>query len=146
MAEQIITKRCSKCKDDKSTSEFHKDKSRADGLCYLCKICNNKRLAQHQKTKIGKIARKRHRQSEKGKATHKRAYQKYAANHPERRKAKDAVNNAIKSGKLPQPNTLNCNYCPKQAEQYHHPSYEPEHWLDVIPVCCLCHRKIHSSC
>ncbi len=34
--------------------------------------------------------------------------------------------------------------CGKQAEEYHHWSYAPEHWLDVIPVCNACHKKIHE--
>ena len=25
----------------------------------------------------------------------------------------------------------------------HHWSYEREHWLDVIPLCLSCHRKVH---
>ena len=32
-------KRCSECKEWKSKSEFHKDKSRKDGLCNRCKQC-----------------------------------------------------------------------------------------------------------
>ena len=26
---------------------------------------------------------------------------------------------------------------------WHHHSYAPEHWLDVVPVCRSCHNRIH---
>lgn len=32
-------KRCSKCKEEKQTSEFHKNRTRKDGLQYRCKAC-----------------------------------------------------------------------------------------------------------
>lgn len=28
---------------------------------------------------------------------------------------------------------------------YHHHSYEPKFWLDVVPVCRSCHMKIHHG-
>jgi len=33
------TKKCSKCREIKSISEFHKDKYSGDGFVYYCKIC-----------------------------------------------------------------------------------------------------------
>lgn len=35
-------KQCSQCKIFKELSEYHKDKSRNDGLRYICKECHNK--------------------------------------------------------------------------------------------------------
>lgn len=40
------TKRCGKCKIEKSKSDFSKDKSRRDGLNYRCKECATKHSAQ----------------------------------------------------------------------------------------------------
>jgi len=34
-------KRCSKCGEVKGVGEYSRDKSKRDGLCYYCKICNN---------------------------------------------------------------------------------------------------------
>ena len=33
-------KACSKCKAEQERTEFHKDKSRKDGLCNKCKTCS----------------------------------------------------------------------------------------------------------
>ena len=38
--EEVKTKVCTKCKDEKSYSEFHKNKEKKDGLRLECKICH----------------------------------------------------------------------------------------------------------
>lgn len=94
---------------------------------------------RYSQSKKGKIARKHYKQSEKGKAAIKRYYQN---RNRKKVKARNAVNNAISNGRLPRPDTLLCHYCPKPAQQYHHwHGYAPEHWLDVVPVCYICHGK-----
>lgn len=44
-AEDSATKLCAKC-GPKPISEFSKDKSRADGLCRICKVCNRATTAK----------------------------------------------------------------------------------------------------
>lgn len=39
MEEQVKVKRCSRCGKEKPLSEFHKNKTMADGLHYYCKDC-----------------------------------------------------------------------------------------------------------
>ena len=170
MSETIITKRCSKCKEIKPVTEFFKNRTTKDGFQYQCKTCfkiykqsdkgkiaNRKSAKKIYQTEKGKAYKKQYDQSEIGIAIRKRAsnkhsktdkckkrHRKYCLKNPEKRHAKNAANSAVLSGKLPRPDTLKCHYCPVQAEHYHHPSYKPEHWLDVIPVCVPCHYKIHS--
>ncbi|KKK73570.1 hypothetical protein LCGC14_2892500 [marine sediment metagenome] len=113
---------------------------------------SNKR---YQKTEKGKATLRRYYQSEKGKATLRRYYQSekgkvasrkfsllYNIRYPERRKAGNAVNSAIRAGKLPCPNSLQCYYCPNPAQEYHHPNYAKKHRLDVLPICKKCHIKL----
>ena len=38
----VIMKTCSKCKEEKPFSEFHKNRTRKDGLCVHCKTCKIK--------------------------------------------------------------------------------------------------------
>lgn len=42
-------KTCSKCKEEKPRSEFHKNKSMEDGLQYRCKPCQKQAMAQYYK-------------------------------------------------------------------------------------------------
>jgi len=94
-------------------------------------------IKEYFRSEKGKASIRRYQRSEKGKA----ASQKYAKLNPEKRKAKTAVMVAVKYGELPRPDTFKCE-CGKQAQHYHHHSYAPEHWFDVIPLCAKCHRNI----
>ena len=47
------TKHCRDCKTNKPTTEFHKLKTRPDGLAIRCKLCTNRRLNPH-KARIAK--------------------------------------------------------------------------------------------
>lgn len=132
------TKQCPKCKHFKKFSEFYKYKRGKNGLQSYCKTCTQ----QYNQSERAKAADKKYAQSEKGKVARLKSVLRYHIGHPEQRKAVHAVNNAIATGKLPRPDTLQCHYCDAQAEQYHHwHGYAPEHWLDVIPVCSECHQK-----
>lgn len=104
---------------------------------------------RYQQTEKGKIARRkavqRNRQTEEGKTAHRKSNAKYGAKYPERKKAGHAVSIAIRANKLIHPQYLICHYCPSQAEEYHHKSYEPEHWLDVEAVCVECHTNMRKA-
>jgi len=113
---------CSKCKQTKPLTEYYKGQ-------YQCKTCCNKHQKEYRKT-------------EKGKARQRRYHYPY----PERIKAKNFVNHAIRDGKLSRPDVKLCWYCTKPAQQYHHyRGYEPEHWLDILPICRKCHTRTHAS-
>ena len=50
--------------------------------------------------------------------------------------ASNAVGRAIRRGALADPKTLLCLDCGVPAQVYdHYLGYDPEHWLDVQPVC-----------
>lgn len=54
------------------------------------------------------------------------------------------VSRATSRGVIPRAAELSCRYCGQQAAEYHHPSYDPEHWLTIVPVCVPCHWALHS--
>lgn len=60
-------------------------------------------------------------------------------------KARGAVNKAVRSGKLPPPDTMVCDSCDEAlAAHYHHfNGYEREHWFDIEPLCTECHGREH---
>lgn len=158
MSEQIITKQCSKCKEIKAISEFGEYNSSKDKHRYWCRLCERGYTKKYLQTKQGKTTRKRNLQTKKGKQTRKRAgryynqsekgkaaTKRYQQNNPEKMKARSTVMIAVKSGKLPKPDSLQCS-CGEQAAQYHHhKGYAPEHWLDVIAVCIKCHYEVRRT-
>jgi len=169
MTEQIISNRTKLNKNKTYQKRYDQsEKGKAAKKRYTqsekCKAAE-KRRRQTNKRKVskrhyeqsekGKAALKRYRQSEKGKAALKRYEQtdkgrknrsnqtkQFYIRHPDQSKARTAVNYAIRDGKLPRPDSLQCHYCPARAEQYHHhKGYAQEHWLDVIPACIKCHSS-----
>ncbi len=69
-----MNKTCTKCGETKPTTEFHKDKSKSDGLYPGCKVCRNARNRTHYEAN-----------SEKQKARHK----DYREANPEKEKARN---------------------------------------------------------
>src|SRR5262245_35019526 len=57
-----------------------------------------------------------------------------------------AIHQAIKAAKIPKAAALKCRCCSGQAAEYHHHNgYSEAHWLDVIPLCVTCHRRIELA-
>jgi len=100
-----------------------------------------------EENKIKKEAyQKEYRKTGRGKTSLNKGYRNYRLNHPEKRRAKNAVDNKVSKGLMPAASSLSCVECRNQAAEYHHwHGYEPEFWLDVIPVCRNCHRTIHKE-
>ncbi len=153
-------KTCSKCKKKyPSTPDyFHRNRRGPDGLRPDCKICMSKYqrlphvkaknavfMREYSRTPRGREASARWRETEKYKEGRLRSSQKYREAYPQRKRANDCVQKAVKRKGFPRATTKSCNYCHKQAAVYHHWSYLQEHWLDVIPVCRMCHAAIHKG-
>ncbi|KKK81320.1 hypothetical protein LCGC14_2814630, partial [marine sediment metagenome] len=130
-------KTCPACKKDKMLTEFSKNRSQRDGYCSQCKICTSEYLKTYQKTEryrtkakvyaksargrvVQKGASTRFYQSEKGKAAKRTGSRNFRLRHPDRIKARSALNTAVIYGKLPRPDSLQCCYCRGPAQQYHH--------------------------
>ena len=127
-----MKKQCSRCKEAKPLTEFGKNRSRASGLEYWCKQCNN-------------AAGKKYRDSDAGKVVMRklaRAWQrKYRKLYPEKAKARQAVTNAVRDGRLTRPET--CSLCwNKGIIEGHHPDYSKP--LDVEWLCKPCHKAVHE--
>jgi len=162
MSNIIISKKCSHCKQIKPIIEYFANSSQRDGYTNQCKSChresvnryrnteqgkenNRKQVLAYSQTKYGKRKRRKYALSSAGKEASKRANNKYYQKNPDRRKAKEAVHRAIYAGRLLKPSKFRCVQCNKKAQHYHHhKGYAPEYWLNVIPVCAMCHKKIHN--
>jgi hypothetical protein len=152
MATEIITKQCPRCKETKSLSRFYKSHNRRNGCQVYCINCTKEHWQtkeyktiqkRYHQSKKAKVANKKYQQSEKGKAMLKRKNKLSYIKNPEKWKANRSISHAVRDNKLPHPNTLQCHYCPKQAEEYHHPDYSKP--LYVLPTCKKCHRIIHTN-
>ena len=58
-----LLKTCSKCKESKPLTEFHKNRGNKDGLHNYCKECNRANTAAYYKTDAGKASIKKQQES-----------------------------------------------------------------------------------
>lgn len=152
------TKNCSICKSRKSLKAFPNDKRANDGKQSRCKACQALYEKAYSQTEKGnasrRVANKVYRQSEKG-ATKRKAYEqseegrakgklrtrKYKELCPEKRRAVNVLNSAIRAGRLVRPNI--CEHCKQVCEiiHGHHPDYSKV--LEVVWLCPRCHIEEH---
>lgn len=145
----MTKKHCPRCEQDKSTCDFYKSRNHSDGLQSWCTVCTQEYLRNYRQCEENKQrqleAHRRHRKCAKYAKTHKQAAKKQCLRHPDRIKARQAVNNIVDTGKLAPAKTSECVHCGEQAAYWHHwAGYAKEHWLDVIPLCSNCDRKAHK--
>ena len=140
------SKICTKCKKSyPATPEyFHRHSAnKVDGLYPQCKTCKNGYL----KTPAGKDAIKRKtnkwRKTPNGLALGVKKTQQRRAIYPEKFQAIQAVRSAIDHFRLKPVSDCLCAKCGMTAKEYHHWSYNPEHWTNVIPLCKVCHTGLH---
>lgn len=169
------TKVCTKCGQEKPFSDFHRQAKAPNGLRSHCKECrksdtrqyyeNNKervlstnadwrmrypqKMRQYQKTYEERYPERVNNSKRRYAQLHARELvakaMQYRKEHPDKYKAHVAVQVAVGKGLLPKIGTQLCENCGNVAQNYHHWSYEREHWLDVIPLCCKCHNGIHNK-
>ena len=60
------TKRCYKCKEQKSVNDFYKDRTTSSGLCSKCKECKKAYCKEYEQRPYVKESRKTYRESPEG--------------------------------------------------------------------------------
>lgn len=122
-------KLCRRCGELKPIVDFHSNKSRPDGYSSWCKTCNNVSCRLYRETEAGKLAGRRA-------GAMKRSRDR------EKIKARSAVSNALRDGRLNKPKL--CSQCRTTGPlEAHHRDYcKP---LEIVWVCPVCHRAIHME-
>lgn len=147
---------CRYCKQDKPRADFYKSAIRSNGTGD-CKECVRARVRANRAKKIeyyrdfdrqrGNLphrvqARRDYAQTDQGKVARARAGKMYAKRYPHRAKATNAVNNAIRDGKLYKPSECeNCGHA--GSIEGHHCDYNKP--LDVMWLCTDCHIEWHKE-
>lgn len=142
---------CKECRRTYNKDWRSKNKEHVLGYGRAYYADNKERVLEYSKTyyddnKDRILERvKQYNQTESGKSRSKQRKKVYGENNPQKIKAKSAVNRAVRTGRLKSINDCDCQVCGKQAQHYHHWSYDRIHWLHVIPLCVKCHVKIHRD-
>ena len=146
-------KRCFKCLCEKPLDDFYRHSQMGDGRLGKCKDCTRSDVRANRLANIEHYrafdkarasmphrvaARKEYSKTPEGKAAHKRALRASKLRYPGRKEATDAVNNAVRDGRL---RRCLCWVCGLKAEA-HHPDYSRP--LDVVWLCNKHHRETHA--
>lgn len=147
-------KRCFKCFAELPLEAFYKHDQMADGHLNKCIECTKRDVIANRINKISYYreydknrasmphrvaARQQYSQSEAGRRSHAQAVIRSRVRFPDKAKARYAVSNAVRDGRLKrQP----CWVCGQKAEA-HHPDYSAP--LDVVWLCAEHHKAAHKA-
>jgi hypothetical protein len=131
-------KTCFKCGRSFPLSGFYLNCNMPDGHINKCRECARRDQAEYYAaTRVARSAYERWRQQQQCRREKKREYLKARRQrHPDRNAARQALNNAVRDGRVVR---RPCVYCGGQKSQGHHPDYSKP--LDVVWACFRCHRE-----
>lgn len=131
-------KPCFKCGRTRPLIEFYKHPAMADGRLNKCKDCTKRDVRENRQRRSDYyLAYDR----ERSKLPHRRArLEQYVREQPHKARARIAVHNALRDGRLTkQP----CAICGDDAVDAHHEDYDRP--LDVIWLCRAHHAQRHAE-
>lgn len=135
-------KNCVECGVQKPLSEYYRHPDTSDGHLGKCKECCK---AHARANRVKNVIRYRQHDRERFKTPErkeavKRARAKMNEDHPEKVKARKAVSNALRDGRLTKEP---CHLCGNPDSEAHHEDYTRP--LDVHWVCQNCHQTaVHN--
>ncbi len=139
---KVKRKKCFKCSDVLPLSNFYAHSRMADGHLNKCKECTKSDVRFTAKVnRVERAAYERDRfQTPKRKAQVKKARLRAREREPQKYKARNAVSNAIRDGRL---RREPCEICGDEKSQAHHSDYSK--LLEVQWLCFAHHREIEHG-
>ncbi len=147
-------KKCFKCLETLPLGSFYKHDQMGDGHLNKCKECTKKDVKEHRQANLEHIraydkmresmphrvaAHKKYQKTDAGKVAHSKALMRQKEIRPKENKARNAVSNALRDGRLLK---LPCLICGDVRVEGHHPDYDRP--LDVVWLCHSHHKQTHA--
>jgi hypothetical protein len=147
-------KRCSKCLAQKPLDAFYAHPRSAEGRSSKCKECTKADVRANRTANLQHYrefdrlrasmphrvaAQKEYAKTEQGKARHRQAILRNLDRHPERKRATEVVNYALRAGRLLK---TACEVCGERKVEAHHPDYSRP--LMVVWLCKAHHVATHK--
>lgn len=141
LADQAASKQCFKCKHTKPLCEFYVHRQMADGHLNKCKECTKQDMARRYASPEGRAKVREYERARFRFASRKESLTKYQEarrrRSPEKYRARSAVNNAVRTGRLVRGC---CQVCGAADTQAHHADYSQP--LEIQWLCFKHHREI----
>lgn len=135
-------KTCFKCSRKLSRSEFYAHPNMADGLLGKCKECTKADVARNYRENRNKRSEyEKQRSRTPGRRAAMLVYQsRRRAKNPDKYKARTALNNAVRGGRIKK---MPCLVCGSLLSEGHHEDYSRP--LEVTWLCFKHHREEHGQ-
>ena len=136
-----MKKKCLGCRKTKRIQDYYRNPNMRDGHLNKCKECIKSDCREYRRLNDSV----RERDKERNITPKRRAYRKirdraWKIKNPEKLRAKIAVDNAIRSGRLEK---TPCQKCGETRVHGHHDDYSKP--LKVRWLCAKCHARFHMS-
>lgn len=153
----MTTKPCIKCLQEKPLTEFYKHSKMADGHLNKCKECTKSDVKKHRSENLERIreydrsrgrfphrvaARAAYQLTDAYRKIHAESTKKWKAHHPDRRRAANILNSAIRDKKVFAWPVCAVPACCTESPQAHHADYSRP--LDVVWLCAKHHAQAHK--
>ena len=137
----MLKKTCKKCRRSKPIEMYYKHSRMADGHLGQCKSCVKKRVGARYISKHDKIIEyeKKRNQNPERKAKMLLYQKRRRAKYPGKSKARHAVSNAVRDGRITK---TPCEICNNPKSEAHHEDYRS--LLKVRWLCRKHHREAHK--
>jgi len=130
-----MSKHCRGCDQTKPISEFYEHAAMHDGRMSRCKECTKSKVRMYRR--LNESVRDYDRRRGARQTTEQA--REYRQAFPEAYRAHNAVNNAVRDGRLTKEP---CLFCSAEKVHGHHRDYSRP--LDVIWLCPRCHHRLHA--
>lgn len=136
-----MNKECRTCGVLKPLSDYYPHSGMRDGRLNHCKECKKRRQSEFRLSDEGKQYFRAYFQKYYAEKAHvfKASQARQKKLHPEKFKARAAVNHALRDKRLFR---MPCQQCGVAQSEAHHPDYSRP--LDVVWLCRSHHREVHS--
>ena len=134
-------KQCVRCEQLLPLDSFYRQSRMADGHLTVCKECVKVRVRTHRAANVNaarEYDRRRFHENPERRAAQYENSRRMNAKYPENRKARAAVTNAVRDGRLAK---LPCEVCGSAKSEAHHDDYAKP--LDVRWLCREHHMAVH---
>ena len=135
----MIVKKCFRCGETKTLVRFYKHPEMGDGFLGKCKECTKLDAAANRLKKLDRIRAYDRARGSRQSAEYR---WRYRNTNPDKYKATNAVNNALRDGRLKK--AAACEACGSTNKLHgHHEDYSKP--LDVMWLCPVCHANAHRN-
>lgn len=134
-----MEKKCKQCQKKKHINNYYRHSQMVGGYLNKCKECVKAQVRSYSRSSKGRASDKRRQQTENRRKWQTEYTRKKRRANPEAYKARTALNNAVRDGRIQK---KPCEVCGELKVQAHHDDYSRP--LHVRWLCGKCHRSIHD--